>query len=206
MSHGYEIIACPKCREQLDPEDGGHEHDGIYYHGAHVGVVPTWGDSDLADMAASVASTEAAHAARLEREAADRAELARMEAEWRATATPEQVEHYERARAQAAEIRMSLNDTIKRAYGSPRLLGQLHDESPLLAALPGRQAVVPILQGDGQIKLEPAPDDWQAKRDARVRDEAEETVARFEKHGPAAVGFAALREARRRLAELDSRP
>ena len=185
MSHSYEVIICPKCRVQLDPEYGDCEHDGIYYHGVHQCAQLLDSAGDEADLRAAVESMEAAHRKRLEREATDRAELERMEAEWRATATAEQVEHYERAQAQAAEIRVSMHDTIKRVYGNPRVLAEMSAPSPLLALL---------------------GEDWQEGRDARVRRDAEKTIARFEAHGPAAVDFTALREARRRLAELDSRP
>lgn len=181
MKRHFTIPICPKCHAEI-PDEGSHYHDGITYEAVYVQA--RLDEPHFGQLAANACrDSERAHEQEQARRAADLAELAEMEAEWRKTAPPEQVEAFDAALATRRTHSRALADAIRVTWSEPSVRHALASPSPLFAS--------------------PEDIERHAEENRRLRrEEAQRVIDAFEAKGPAAVSFSALRSARRKLAEL----
>lgn len=181
MRQVFTIPICPKCHVQI-PDEGSHDHCGITYEA--VDVQARLDEPHFGQLVANACrDSERAHEQAQARRAADLAELAEMEAEWRRTAPPEQVEAFDAALAMRQKHSREVADAIRVTWSAPSVQHALSSPSPLFASLED---------------IERHAEELRRLR----REEAQRVTDAFEAKGPAAVSFSALRSARRKLAEL----
>jgi hypothetical protein len=189
----YTIYVCPLCREQVVGDDVGlgyavHEHDGVGYVPVPIQLSPDRLPPIDDMLAAQCARDEERHRLAEERRVADAAELAEMERAWRASAAAEQVQAYDRASAVNHKTLVSVSRALKDVYSGPEFLREWDASGRVSSSL---------FFGDTDSRRA-AENELQRVR----RENAEETLRRFDEEGPAAVPFWKLRDARRKLAEL----